>query len=231
MLTGTGIDANVTNKLNDILLRSITSGGMYAGLVKDMSDFLTTTENGDGALKRYAQTWTNTSLNQFAGQNNKLMTDDLGLEWFMYVGSNKETTREFCDHLNAKKYIHKSEIPEVVKGHIDGHECEIYEKTGLPKGMIAGTNADNFQVNCGGWNCGHKLVPVAMEAVPKGVIDKFIYKQKSGIISVCLKIINYLYFNKLDYFLSYIIARFYVNLYQNPCTYVQIHITKTVVDF
>lgn len=172
MLAGTGIEANVTNKINEMLLRSITSGGRYADLVQEMSDFLTTSENGDGALSRYAQTWTNTSLNQFAGQNNKLMTDDLGLEWYVYVGSNKDTTREFCEVLKEKKYIHKSEIPDIVKGKIDGHQCEIYERTGLPKGMIAGTTAENFMVNCGGWNCGHKLVPVSEVAVPEHIIKK-----------------------------------------------------------
>lgn len=182
MLAGTGIEANVTNKINDMLLRSITSGGKYADLVKDMSDFLTTNENGEGALTRYAQTWTNTSLNQFAGQNNKLMTDDLGLEWYMYVGSNKDTSREFCELLVKKKYVHKSEIPTIVTGKIDGHQCEIYEKTKLPKGMIAGTNADNFMVNCGGWNCGHKLVPVSEVAVPKEVREKLVYPQKENVV-------------------------------------------------
>jgi len=179
MLAGTGIEANVTNKINEMLLRSITSGGKYADLVKEMSNFLTTSENGDGALTRYAQTWTNTSLNQFAGQHNKLMTDDLGIEWYMYVGSNKDTTREFCELLKEKKYVHKSEIPEIVKGRIDGYQCEIYERTGLPKGMIAGTTAENFMVNCGGWNCGHKLVPVNEAAVPKEVRERVEKTNKS----------------------------------------------------
>lgn len=172
MLAGAGMEANVTSRINEMLLRSITSGGKYADLVRDMSDFLTTNENGDGALSKYAQTWVNTSLSRFAGQNNKLMTDDLGLEWFMYVGSNKDTTREFCEHLVKKKYVHKSEIPDIVNGLIDGHQCEIYERTGLPKGMIDGTTADNFQANCGGWNCGHQLVQVNKVAVPKDIRDR-----------------------------------------------------------
>lgn len=68
--------------------------------------------------------------------------------------------------------MHKSEIPEIVKGRIDGHQCEIYERTGLPKGMIAGTTAENFMVNCGGWNCGHKLVLVSEVVVPKEVRER-----------------------------------------------------------
>jgi hypothetical protein len=172
-LTKAGIESNVTGKLSDMLLKSVTSGGMYSDLVGSMTEFLTETEKSPGALTRFAQTYANTTLNQFAGQNNKLITDDLGLEWFQYVGSNKETTREFCEELSKKEYVHVSEIPEIVKGHIGGHACEIYERTGLPYGMIDGTDQYNFQVYCGGWNCGHKLNPISKAAVPLNVRSKF----------------------------------------------------------
>lgn len=109
----------------------------------------------------------------FTAQNNKLLTDDLDTEWFMYTGSNIETTREFCQHLTEKKYIHRSEIPTILTGKIDDHQCEIYDKTGLPYGMIEGTTPENFQVNCGGWNCRHQLVPVADAVVPAELRAKF----------------------------------------------------------
>lgn len=109
----------------------------------------------------------------FTGQNNKLLTDDLDTDWFMYTGSNIETTREFCQHLTEKKYIHRSEIPTILTGKIDEHQCAIYEKTGLPYGMIEGTTPENFQVNCGGWNCRHQLIPVADAVVPADVRRRF----------------------------------------------------------
>ncbi len=118
-------------------------------------------------------TYATTAISQFAGQNNKIFTDDLNIEWFQYVGSNIETTREFCEHLTKKEFVHKSEIPTILSGLIDKHQCEIYEKTGLPRGMIDGTNEENFQVYCGGWNCRHQLVPVAKEAVPKEIRERF----------------------------------------------------------
>jgi hypothetical protein len=57
-------------------------------------------------------------------------------------------------------------------GDIDGHECEIYAKTGLPLGMKDGTTPENFIVHRGGWNCGHQLVPVSEAAVPEDVRKK-----------------------------------------------------------
>lgn len=173
MLAGAGIKANVTGLINEMLLKSVTSGLKYSDLTNDIKNLLTKTDTGDGALTKYARTYSETALNQFAGQNNKLLTDDLGLEWFMYVGSNKETTREFCELLTKKKYIHISEIPEILKGYIDGEQCKISSTTDLPLGLIEGTNEENFQVYCGGWNCGHKLIPVSKNIVPKQILSIF----------------------------------------------------------
>lgn len=172
-LIGDGLKANVTDKLNDILLRAVTTSARFADLQEELRAHLLGKDGGQGAFARYANTYATTALSQFTGQNNKLMTDDLGTEWFMYVGSNKETTREFCQLLTAKKYIHKSEIPTILTGKIDENQCRIYEKTGLPYGMIEGTTVDNFQCNCGGWNCRHQLVPVADAVVPAALRAKF----------------------------------------------------------
>lgn len=171
-LTGDGIASNVTAQLDKMLLRAVTTGARFADLQKEFHEFLLTTEGGGGALSRYAKTYAVTALSQYAGQNNRLFTDDLGTEWFEYVGSEIETTRPFCNAVLQKRYIHRSEIPELLQGHIhivNGEDIDVplYDKTGLPYGMIEGTTAENFQVNCGGWNCRHQLVPIAEEAVPE----------------------------------------------------------------
>lgn len=172
-LIGDGLKANVTDKLNDILLRAVTSNAKFADLQEELRAHLLGKDGGTGALARYATTYATTALSQFTGQNNKLLTDDLDIEWFMYTGSTKETTREFCLELTKKLYIHKSEIPTILKGKIDDYQCAIYPKTGLPYGMIEGTTVDNFQCNCGGWNCRHQLVPVHESAVPATIRNKF----------------------------------------------------------
>jgi hypothetical protein len=182
-LMGDGLKANVTDKLNDILLRAVTSGAKFADLQEELRAHLMGKDGGQGAFARYATTYATTALSQYTGQHNKLVSDGLKNDWFMYTGSNIETTREFCQHLTAKKYIHKSEIPEILKGKIeyDGevHECAIYPKTGLPYGMIEGTTPENFQCNCGGWNCRHQLVPVADAVVPKAIRDRLRFAQKT----------------------------------------------------
>ena len=172
-LTGAGLSANVTGKISDMLLRAVTTGAKYSDIVSEMHAYLLSTETSQGALSKYAKTYAVTALGQYTGQNNKLVTDDLGCEWFMYTGSTIETTREFCAHMTKKKYIHISEFADILAGKIDGHECAIYDKTGLPYGLIEGTTPENFLVNVGGWNCRHQLVPIAKEMVPAEIRAKF----------------------------------------------------------
>ena len=172
-LTESGIDANVTSKLKDMLTRAVTTNANYSDLLGEVREFLTDTDKSAGALSKYAKTYTNTALSQYVGQNNQLITEGSGAEWFRYVGSDIKTTREWCDKMTDKEWVHISEFPEILKGHIDGHKCEIYDKTKLPKGMIEGTTVANLAVNCGGWNCKHNMYPVMTLQVPKNLRDKF----------------------------------------------------------
>jgi hypothetical protein len=110
---------------------------------------------------------------QFSREYMSAIANDLKTDWFVYRGSNIETTREFCKQLTKKEYVHRSEIPEILKGHIDRYRCKIYERTGLPYGMKEGTTPDNFMANCGGWNCQHELIPVPKSQVPTELVQKF----------------------------------------------------------
>lgn len=172
-LTESGVAANVTRPIMDMLKTSVISGGSYADLTKKLRESLISNQGKQSILDRHLKTVTMDALNQFSGQHLKVMSDDIGLEWYRYVGGSKTTSREFCAHLVKKEWIHESELPEVIKGNINGHQCKIYEKTGLPLGLIGGTTPSNFIVNRGGYNCGHKLIPIAKEAVPKGIRIKF----------------------------------------------------------
>lgn len=167
-LTEAGIDT-ISSNIKDILLRNVTSGGSYSSMVKEVSGYLT---DGEGELTKYARQITTDALNQYSASYTKAVTDDLGLTWFRYVGSLISTSRPFCKELVAKDYVHKSELPTIVKGVIDGKQVPL-GKNGLPSGMIEGTTAQNFMVNRGGWRCQHQLYPVSEFSVPQELRDKF----------------------------------------------------------
>jgi hypothetical protein len=168
-LTEAGINANVTEGIQDILRSSITSGGKYVDLVEQMRNFILTNETGLGSLERYTRQITTDSLNQYSAQYSSTITQDLGLEWYMYTGSNLKTTRPFCKFLSEKKYIHQSELPEIIRGHIDEHDIYINPKTKVWAGGIPGTNESNFNIYRGGYNCGHQLIPVSKAMVPENI--------------------------------------------------------------
>lgn len=175
-LTESGLNYNLVEPISDILLKNITTGGSYSELNKQLRDYITTTPEADGALQKYTKQITTDSINQFSRQYTDTVANDLGLDWFMYDGSLLKTSRPFCEACVKKKYIHRSEFPALLKGNFPEFKEAggvIYDKTGLPSGMIAGTNTSNFVVYAGGYNCGHSVIPVNDLVVPKAIRDKF----------------------------------------------------------
>lgn len=172
-LTSVGLEANVSEKISDVLRVNIESGSKYKDMVKELKTFITGDVQNLGALEKYAGQITTDSINQFSATYNAIVSDDLGLEWSTYAGSLVEDSREICKELIHKKYIHNSELPEIVKGHINGKTLPVSSKTKLPYGMIPGTTANNFRIRRGGYRCNHLYLGVASERVPKELRDKF----------------------------------------------------------
>lgn len=167
-LTTQGISANVSDAIIGILRTNITSGGSYAALAEQLRQSLTNTPESKGILDRYVKTVANDSIQQFNRQYTQIVSSDLGYSWFRYMNTDIETTRCFCDRMTDKNYFHISEVPAM----LEGLGCDIYKKTGLPYGMIDGTNAENFFIRAGGWNCRHSIHPVAQRQVPGNIREE-----------------------------------------------------------
>ncbi len=168
-LTEAGINANVLEPVNELLRTNITTGGNFPDLLEALRKRMVSDGKDLGSLERYTKQITTDSLNQYSANYNKTVSEDLGLEWYRYIGSNLTTTREFCEELTKKEWVHKSELAAIIKGKIDGHQCAIYKKTGLPYGMIPETNESNFSVYRGGYSCGHQFFAVPNSAVPEKI--------------------------------------------------------------
>lgn len=164
-LTSQGISANVSDNIIGILRTNITSGGSYSALAEQLRQSLVNTPESKGILDRYVKTVANDSIQQFNRQYTQIVSSDLGYTWYRYMNTDIETTRCFCDKATDKNYFHVSEVPEMLKGL----GCDIYKKTGLPYGMIDGTNPENFFIRAGGWNCRHSIHPVAERQVPENI--------------------------------------------------------------
>lgn len=182
-LTDQGVAKSVSQGIESILRRNITEGGSLGSMIEQMRAFIVSgvDENGNpipGAVRRYARQITTDSLNQFSATYNETISEDLGFEWRMYTGSLLETSRPWCVHMVEKKYVHKSELQTVISDNIDGvkicsKDIPCNKKTGLPSGMIEGTNASNVAQRRGGWQCGHQFGGVPSAVVPKELRLKF----------------------------------------------------------
>lgn len=179
-LTEAGIGANIAEPIADILRTNITTGGSYKDLTEQLRENLVNTQT-PGTMEKYIGQITTDAVNQFSNQYTQLVSSDLGYEWFKYDNTDILTTRPFCDAMTDRPYFHVSEIPALLRG--EGltylnkktgkrEPVSIYEKTGLPSGMIPGTDASNFFIRRGGYRCGHSIRPVNERQVPQADKDR-----------------------------------------------------------
>lgn len=173
-LAGSGFKDGVLSPIKSILMQNITTGGSYKDMMKTLSTNLTDTDSGEGIMSRYLKTTVVTSVAQYSRQYSHTVAEGLQFEWYQYVGSTMETTRCFCHAMLEKQYFHKSEIPDILKGNFPEYKemtCKTNSNTGLPEGMIKGTNVSNFITYAGGYNCQHSIFPVPESMVPKSIRD------------------------------------------------------------
>lgn len=178
-LTDSGMEANLTNPLREIINTYVTTGGKYTQLAKELQNYITGTEidgvKTEGQLQKFTRQITTDALNQYSATVNEVMTADLGWEWFRYQGSNVKDTRTFCEALKRKKYFHRSELPQIIRGNFAEFKelkGKIYDKTGLPQGMYEDTNISNFMQYRGGYNCGHQAYAMPAQLVPANIRNR-----------------------------------------------------------
>jgi hypothetical protein len=189
-LLGQGLQANIVERIGKILIDNVTTGGTYASLSEQLRNHILTNETGEGSLERYTKTITTDAINQYSAQYHEALAADLEFNWGRYVGSNITTTREFCERLTAKEWVHKSELPKIVKGEIGGQQCKLSKSTGLPLGMIPGSDENNFKIRRGGYNCGHQFFWVPDSAVPDQVKRQFVSPQPLNKSKVDMKVLK-----------------------------------------
>lgn len=174
-LGDSGLSNDLANEIKDVLKQNILSGAKFSDLTDQLKTSIRGNDQIDGALVRYAKTYAIDSVNTFNASYNRQVTQDFAAKWFRYVGTNKDTTRPFCDALTHKDngYFHISEVPGFLTGHVGTETVPLYDKTELPEGMKQGTTADSFFTNRGGWNCNHQIFPVSKISVPRTLFNRY----------------------------------------------------------
>jgi hypothetical protein len=167
-LTEAGINENVVGYAQEIVEQHIRDGSNFSDLVSELKDKMLGDKDVEPRLVSYAKQTINDTLSNFSRNYHNIVTSDLGLEWYVYVGALVDSSRPFCIAMVDKHYVHKSEFTGCITGNLLG-----LSTSQAHEGMMVGTNKENLINRCGGWNCNHQLVPVPTSTVPKSLTEKF----------------------------------------------------------
>lgn len=165
-LTESGINANVVNKAVQLARDSITSGSSFLDMSDQLKAFMVSTPEVPGKLQSYAKQVVNDTIHTTSRIYNARVAEDLGLNWFEYIGGLMKTSRPWCVAMEGKKYINRQEFAKVCRGDIDGKKVSL-------QGLMPDTNASNVESRCGGYNCEHHMAPVPDAVVPTSLRRQF----------------------------------------------------------
>ena len=153
-LLESGINQNLIDPIEKILIQNVSTGGNYNDLLESLKLDIMGSPERLGRFQRYTKQITTDSLNQFNANYNEVVSGDIGLEFYLYAGAIKTTTRSYC-RTRAGKYYHVKEIKKEIPASWSG--------------KIPDTNANNILIYRGGFNCGHLYTAVSALLVPENV--------------------------------------------------------------
>ena len=148
-LLGGGIRNNFSTAIQEVLKDNISGIGTRSELNKTLRKFIEGTEEEAPFLNRYIKQTTNDAIMTFNSEYIQTISDDLGVEYYLYSGTIIADTRDFCQ-ARSGRYFTKDEVKDWA---------------GLKNwdGRMKGTNSSTIFIYRGGYNCRHQLWPVAKE--------------------------------------------------------------------
>ena len=155
---GDGLAGYFLEPLRTELTNAVISGASVKSLSQNLRTFMLGDGNTDGRLKWYVQGIAYDTVAVSDRAYTRGATEDLGLQWYYYVGGMKKTTRPFCESRNGK-FFHVKEV-------------ESWASLGQWEGRMPGTDAKTIFLLCGGYRCQHSLLPVSEAIVPPEDIER-----------------------------------------------------------
>ncbi len=157
LLSDAGVNQVFFNPMKTILNTSITTGQSMGDAIKALRVFVEGSPEIDGTLLRHVKQVARDGFSFADRQYTSIVSEDIGLEFYLYSGGHVADSREFCDKRHGK-YFHKKEIQAWAKLEWQG--------------KAKGTTASTIFTFLGGYNCMHSILPVSIESVPKDVIKR-----------------------------------------------------------
>ena len=163
---GSGLKENVTQPFLEQLTANVAARAPLREAVKALQGVIEGTETTDGRLLANVRTTANTAQAIADRSYAAAVNEELGIEYFQYLGGEIPTTRPFCEHRDGAIF-HRKEIEAWGNGENSAGINDI--SNGTWAGRIDGPDSRSIFTFVGGWNCRHFLVPVIKQKVPASV--------------------------------------------------------------
>jgi hypothetical protein len=166
---GSGLKENFTQPFLEQLTANVAARAPLREAVKALQGVIEGTETTDGRLLANVRTTANTAQAIADRSYAAAVNEELGIEYFQYLGGEIPTTRPFCQHREGAIF-HRKEIEAWGNGENSAGINDI--RKGTWDGRIDGTDSRSIFTFVGGWNCRHFLVPVIKQKVPPSVVAR-----------------------------------------------------------
>jgi hypothetical protein len=163
---GSGLRERVTQPFLEQLTANVAARAPLREATKALQGVIEGTDSTDGRLLANVRTTANTAQAIADRSYAAAVNEELGIEYFQYLGGEIPTTRSFCEHREGQIF-HRKEIEAWGDGKNSGGINDI--RNGTWDGRIDGTDSRSIFTFVGGWNCRHYLVPVIKQKVPATV--------------------------------------------------------------
>lgn len=156
-LANEGLELALKRPIVNIMNQNINTGAAYSDLMRQVREFILGSDTIEPTMIKYSRQITTDSLFNFSRALQEAISDNAGLEFYVWSGGTMDDSRPFCLE-RAGKYFHKKEI--------EGWAGQSWA------GKRKGTNSSTIFIYAGGYGCLHKPIAVSEAIVPKSVIKR-----------------------------------------------------------
>lgn len=157
LLANEGLDTMLKKPIIDILNQNINTGASYKDVTQQIRQFILGSDEFEPTLARYSKQIANDTLFNFSRSMQEAVSQNAGLQFYLYSGGIIDDSREFCIQRHGK-YYHKKEVEKWANSTWQGKR--------------KGTTSSTIFVYAGGYFCKHQLIAVSEAVVPKSVISR-----------------------------------------------------------
>lgn len=174
VLSNTALDSMLLNDVRTTLFEAVGSNARFSNTYDSLQSLIVGNDQLEGQLLRYSRQIVSDTFATTDRAYTQLISEELGFQWFRWLGGKMKTTRCLCLNLNGR-YLSKGELEK-----IGSFELSIIPELASCStgngwaGAMKNTNSQTIFTVAGGYNCQHSILPVSTFGVPKEDIDRAI---------------------------------------------------------